>query len=100
MTAKPRFRDRDDVEVAILDALVDRPEGGMTVFELRSRVDADIDDIETALAALKRDGLIAVERSDGAGSRPVIKPDDRVIPTGDDYTGPSLFDRLRERLPF
>ncbi|MEF8883229.1 MAG: DUF6432 family protein, partial [Halapricum sp.] len=50
MQAKPEYRDRDDTEVAVLDALADRGEDGMTVFELRSHVDLDIDDLESALA--------------------------------------------------
>ena len=41
MRAKPEFRDRDDTEVAVLDALADRRDEGMTVFELRSEVDVE-----------------------------------------------------------
>jgi aminomethyltransferase len=70
MRAKRAFRDRDDDQVAVLDALVDRGEEGMTVLELRAAVDADIEAIETALSALKRDGLIdlgRVEHGDQAG---------------------------------
>ena len=98
MQAKPEYRDRDDTEVAVLDALVDRTEEGMTVFELRSGVETSIDDLEEALADLKEDGLITVENEE----EPMrIYPDERVVPAhetdggdGDD----SLFDRLRERL--
>lgn len=98
MRAKREYRSREQIDVAILDALVDRSEDGMTVFELRTQVDEDIDDIETALARLKDDDLIAVE---AAGGRTVILPDDRVVPEpgGDDHQ-PSLLEELRRRLPF
>ena len=43
MQAKREYRDRDDTEVAVLDALVDRTEEGMTVFELRTDVEVDIE---------------------------------------------------------
>lgn len=98
MRAKREYRRREAVDVAILDALVDRHVDGMTVFELRTQVDEDIDDIEEALARLKSDGLIQVETGQ---NRTVIVPDDRVVPdpgTGDDE--PSLFEELRRRLPF
>ena len=98
MRAKRAYRDRTEVEVAVLDALVDRVEEGMTVLELRTAVDADIEAIETALAALKRDGLIDVSSD---GSHTVIRPDDRVVPTpGEEQPDQSLLDWLRERLPF
>ena len=98
MKAKRAFRDRQAVEVAVLDALVDRGTEGMSVLELRTAVDADIDTIETALTELKRDGLIAVDNTD---ETTVIKPDDRVIPDpGEDPPEPSLLDELRKRLPF
>ncbi|WP_267641959.1 DUF6432 family protein [Haloarchaeobius amylolyticus] len=98
MKAKREFRNRADIDVSVLDALVDRAEDGMTVFELRSHVEADIDDLETALAGLKEDGLIVVEQS---ASRTVIKPADRVIPDPEDLAeDPSLIDELRKKLPF
>jgi DNA-binding transcriptional ArsR family regulator len=99
MRARRQFRDREPVDVAILDALVDRTEEGMTVFELRSHVEADIDDIEAALSRLKEDGLIDVENSDG---RTVILPDDRVVPDepAEFDHQPSIVERVRERLPF
>jgi DNA-binding transcriptional ArsR family regulator len=97
MTVKREFRDRSDVEVEILDALVDRSEDGMTVFELRSVVGVDIDEIERGLESLKRDDLIDVEEN---GNRTVIKPDDRIIPEEGIDTEPSLIDSIRERLPF
>ena len=77
MRARREFRDRRDVEVAVLDALVDRAEEGMTVFEVRAAVDADIDEIEAALAALKADDLISVENDD---DRVLIYAADRAIP--------------------
>lgn len=98
MRAKREYRRREAVDVAILDALVDRHVDGMTVFELRTQVDEDIDDIEEALARLKSDGLIQVETGQ---NRTVIVPDDRVVPdpgAGDDE--PSFFEELRRRLPF
>jgi predicted transcriptional regulator len=96
MPASGEYRDRPDREVAVLDALVDRGEGGMTVLELRSRADLDIDEIEAALESLKTDGLIEVET---AGGRTVFTPAERVLPDpGDD--GPGLADRVRDRLPF
>ncbi|WP_188980355.1 DUF6432 family protein [Halocalculus aciditolerans] len=83
MQAKRQYRDRDTTEVAVLDALVDRREEGMTVFELRSRVDADIDDLEESLSALKSDGLITAESN---GEETLIRPADRVV--AEDVTAP------------
>ncbi|USZ69349.1 DUF6432 family protein [Halorussus salilacus] len=98
MKAKREYRNRESVEVAVLDALVDRNEEGMTVFELRSHVDVDIDELETALANLKEDGLIDANTGD---QRTLITPDERVIPDPDEEAGdePSLVDRIIERLP-
>ena len=98
MKAKREFRDRDETEVAVLDALVDRADDGMTVFELRNTVDTGIDDIEAALARLKDDGLIDVEDN---GGRTVILPADRVVPQGPQPDRqPSILEKVRERLPF
>lgn len=95
MQAKPEYRDREETEVAVLDALADRGDDGMTVFELRSSVDVDIDHLETALANLKTDDLIEAT-DEGEGTH--IVPDSDVIgPETDDGTD-SLVDRLRERL--
>lgn len=95
MKAKREFRDRDETEVAVLDALVDRRDG-MTVFELRSHVAVGINDLEDALSSLKADGLI---EADDDGERTRIKSDDRVVPEpGAQDTEGSLFDQLRERL--
>jgi len=99
MQAKAEYRNRADTQVAVLDALVERTEEGMTVFELRSIADVDIDELEAALSDLKAAGLITVENED----EPMrIYPDDRVVPDpepADDANGHrSLFDRLRDRL--
>ena len=96
MRARREFRDRRDVEVDVLDALVDRAEEGMTVFEVRAAVDSDIDDIEAALASLKQDGLISVEDGD---DRVVILVDDRVVPDpeADRHEEQGYLDALRER---
>jgi hypothetical protein len=97
MKARREYRGRRDVEVAVLDALVDRAEEGMTVFELRAAVDADIDTLEDALAELNGDGLITVEEND---ERVRIMPDDRVVPDpGEDPPDDrGLLDSLRDRL--
>jgi hypothetical protein len=97
MQAKPEYRDRDDTEVAVLDALADRPEEGMTVFELRSHVDVDIDRLEGALSDLKSDDLITV---DNDNQRTVIVPEDHVIGPADDEDDPGLVDQIRRRFPF
>jgi DNA-binding transcriptional ArsR family regulator len=96
MRAKPEYRDRDDAEVAVLDALADRHQEGMTVFELRSRADVNIDQIEGALAALKADDLIEVEDD---GERTVIRPEEHVVGTPDPAEDESLLEQLRRRLP-
>ncbi|MFT4891169.1 MAG: DNA-binding transcriptional ArsR family regulator [Halobacteriales archaeon] len=98
MALKGEFRDRPDIQIAVLDALVDRSEEGMTVFELRSRVDVDIDELERALAELREDRLILVEKK---GNRTVIRPADRVVPDPEEADDErSLIEELRDRLPF
>ena len=97
MRAKPEYRDRDGTEVAVLDALADRHEEGMTVFELRTRVDVDIDTLEDALSSLKDDDLIEATQED---QRTVIVPEDRVLTEVDPDDEPSVLDELRRRLPF
>jgi predicted transcriptional regulator len=96
MRAKPEYRDRDETEVAVLDALADRREEGMTVFELRSRVDADIDTLEDALADLKEDGLIEAHQEK---HRTLIVPKEGVVGPADPDDD-SVLDQIRERLPF
>ena len=96
MQAKPEYRDREETEVAVLDALADRGEDGMTVFELRSSVDVDINTLEAALANLKADELIEATEE---GEETYIVPDSDVIgPEVDDETA-SIVDQLRERFP-
>lgn len=94
MRAKPAHRDREDTEVAVLDALADRREEGMTVFELRSRVDADIDRLEEALAELKADDLIEASED---GERTVILPDDDAIGPEEEDGEPGVLDALKRR---
>jgi len=98
MRARREFRNRRDVEVAVLDALVDRAEEGMTVFEVRAAVDADIDEIEEALASLKEDNLLSVQNGDD--DRVVILVDDRVVPdpAAGETEEPGLVDAIRDRL--
>lgn len=95
MKAKREYRNREDTEVAVLDALVDRKEEGMSVFELRARVDVDIDHLETALGELKEDDLITAEEN---GERTVIRADERVIPNGAPEPEVTAWDRVREIL--
>lgn len=97
MQAKAEYRDRPDTEVAVLDALVDRSNDGMTVFALRSHVDASIDDIEEALGSLKADDLIAAEEQDG---RTVITVDERVVPEGTEPEQEDWLDVIRRKLGF
>jgi len=97
MAAKPEYRDRPDVEVALLDALVDRGDEGMTVLELRAAVDADIDAVEEALSALKDDSLITVETEE----RVRVYAHERVVPDPDaatDDQSESLVDAIRDRI--
>jgi len=97
MQAKGRHRDREQTEVAVLDALADRAEEGMTVFELRTRVDVDIDRLENALADLKADDLIEVDED---GERTVIMPDEEAVGPADTDEDAGLVEQLRRRLPF
>jgi predicted transcriptional regulator len=98
MQAKPAYRDRDQAELAVLDALVDRHEEGMTVFEIRSGTNLDIDTIEDALGGLKEADLIRV---DDEVSPTRIYPDERVVPEpGEAEEDSSSFvDRVIDRLP-
>ena len=96
MQIKPEYRDRDEDELVVLDALADRAEEGMTIFELRSHVDLEIDDLETALAELKADDLITANNGD---ERTVIVPDERIIGP-EQHDEQSSLSRLREWLPF
>jgi len=98
MPAKREFRDRPGTEVAVLDALVERSNGGMTLFELRASVDADIDGIEDALESLTAAGLVHAEEDDG---RTKFTVDERVVPGPEDDEGAaegSLLDAIRRRI--
>lgn len=97
MGAKRAYRNRTDSEVAVLDALIERPDAGMTVLELRTRADVTIDELEAALGRLNEANLINVEKN---GDRTVILPDESVVPDPEDGTEPSIIDRVRDRLPF
>lgn len=97
MRAKPEYRDREETQVAVLDALADRGQEGMTVFELRSRVDVDIDRLEGALEDLKSDDLIEARDED---DRTVIVPEDDVVGPHDPDDESSALDRLLAWLPF
>jgi hypothetical protein len=94
MRAKPEYRDRDETEVAVLDALAERNGDGMTVLAIRSAVDADIDALEEALGNLKSDGLI---EADIDGGRTVITVEDYVVGPGESENDDDLFDQLRDR---
>jgi DNA-binding transcriptional ArsR family regulator len=95
MKAKREYRDRDETQVAVLDALADRREEGMTVFELRSHVDVDIDHLEEALAELKAAGLIEATEDD---ERTVIVPEDHAIGQYDPDQSPSILETLKDLL--
>lgn len=97
MRAKREYRDREETQVTVLDALVDRNEDGMTVFELRAAAEVSIDQLEEALARLNDDDLIVV---DDSGGETVIKPAERVVPDPtDDENGGTFGDWLRDRFP-
>lgn len=97
MRAKREYRDRDETEVMVLDALADRGSEGMTVFELRSHVDVEIDTIEEALAALKADDLIEATQEN---NRTLIVPDEDVVTAAEPDEESSLFEEIRKRFPF
>jgi predicted transcriptional regulator len=98
MRAKREFRSRNETEVAVLDALVDRPDEGMSVLELRTRVDVDIDTLEEALSSLKEESLIDTDHSD---DQLVITPADRVVPDEEEENNDqSMYDNIRDRFPF
>lgn len=82
----------------ILEALIERTEDGMTLFEIRNQVEADIDAIEASLERLKARDLIETDVSE---DRVTIRPAPGAtgaIEVGDD--GGSVLERIRERLPF
>lgn len=95
MRPKPEYRDRDESEVAVLDALADNNGEGMTVFDLRAVVEVDIDSLEDALSALKDDGLIEVSVEK---EQTIITVDERVIGPEETDKGDGFFTVLRRRL--
>jgi DNA-binding transcriptional ArsR family regulator len=99
MRAKEEHRDRDETEVAVLDALAGRSDTGTTVFDLRALVDEDIDTLEEALSELNEDGLIEVSKE---GGRTMIFAKDHAIGNGTtpDDEGTDFFEELRRRFPF
>ncbi|MFC7059595.1 DUF6432 family protein [Halovenus salina] len=98
MMLKPEYRDREETDVAVLGTLAERPEDGLTVFELRAAVEEDIDTIETALSRLKRDDLIRIEQERG---QTVVVPQERVLTNGtSEETETDAFDRIRDWFPF
>lgn len=98
MTADVDYQDRDPLDVAVLDALLDRTEEGMTIFELRTHVEADIDELETALQGLNDDGLIVIDADARGPNTTVIKPAPAVVPQPDDESATTLLDQLRQWL--
>lgn len=99
MSEPKRLRDQDEVKVAIIEALADRSEQGMTIFELRARTDIDIDTLESHLTELKQDRFIKIDES--SNDQIVIKPTERALnSTQSNEPSSSLLDELRDRLPF
>ncbi len=94
MRAKSEYRDRDETEVAVLDALADSNGEGMTVFDLRAVVEVDIDSLETALAKLKGDGLIEVTREN---DRTIITVKEFVVGPDNPTDDRDFFEKIRRR---
>jgi hypothetical protein len=94
--AGPPGDDRNRTETAVLDALAEREGEGMTVFELRTWVDVDIDELEATLERLDRDGCIDVDPS---GERTRIRPTESAIAAREEAEDRTLLDRIREWLP-
>jgi hypothetical protein len=96
MKLREQYRHRPDTQVAILESLADRKEGeGMTVFELRSQVGVDIDELEDSLSALKADDLISATSQ---GDRTLITVDERVLTEENSENGDrDIFDRIIDR---
>jgi pyrrolidone-carboxylate peptidase len=94
MRAKPEYRNRDDTEVAVLDALAGQNGEGMTVFAIRTEVDADIDNLEDALANLKSDNLIEASQEDG---RTMITVEEYVVGPDTTDDDEDFLDEIRRR---
>lgn len=86
----------DELEAHIVRALRGRAEEGMTIFELRNQVPADIDRIEGALAELNNRNII---ECDTGGDRVIVRPTDTAYDDLGTADG-SVMDRLRELLPW
>lgn len=98
MRLRQEHRDREETEVAVLQALADRHEEGMTLFEMRSVVDTDIDGLERALSGLQESGLVAVEEN---GDRTVFVIGSSAIEAEDEPdVEESFFGWLKGRLGF
>lgn len=96
MQVRREYRRRDDTQVAVLDALADRYGEGMTVFELRSEVGVDIDELEVALSSLKDAGLISAEEVNG---RTLITVEESVVEEETlENENADIVDRILERL--
>jgi predicted transcriptional regulator len=98
MQLRREHRDREDTQRAVLEALADRHAEGMTVFELRSVVDTDIDDLERALSGLQQAGLVSVE--DGGERTVFVVASEAIEPETAPETEPSFFEWLKGRLGF
>ncbi|MFB6086528.1 MAG: DUF6432 family protein [Halodesulfurarchaeum sp.] len=99
MKLRAEHRDRDETQRAVLEALADRHEEGMTLFELRSVVDTDIDQLEVALTGLQEAGLVAVETD---GERTVFVVASKAIEpeSGSEEAAPGFFAWLKAVLGF
>ncbi|MFW5922431.1 MAG: DUF6432 family protein [Halodesulfurarchaeum sp.] len=99
MQLRREHRNRDETQRAVLEALADRHEEGMTLFELRSVVDTDIDQLEAALSGLQESGLVAVE-DDGDRTVFVVASGAIEPESGAVEDEPGFFDWLRGKLGF
>ncbi|MDR5656639.1 DUF6432 family protein [Halodesulfurarchaeum sp. HSR-GB] len=97
MKLRQEHRDREETEVAVLQALADRHEEGMTVFELRSIVGADIDDLEAALSGLQSAGLVSIDHD---AERAVFVVAESAIEAERSEPEPGFFEWLRELIGF
>ena len=95
MKLRREYRRREDTQVAILEALVDRYGEGMTVFELRTHVGADIDELEAALADLKEDDLISANE---VNDRTLLTVDESVVRENGEEEDDDIFQRILDRL--
>jgi len=98
MKLRREHRNRDETEIAVLEALADRHEEGMTLFELRSSIGVDIDELETALSGLQHSGLVSVEREE---TRTVFVVDSGAIETEEEGAEDiSFFEWLQKQFGF